>query len=137
MSEDSAGVGVVAGEFLGDLVGVAFVSAGLIVGNDGAGGLELVEDFGDGDDKAMAGEEGGGAANGAGDLEDFGEEEQAGIFSVGGGTENVGAHGAGGGGEVDGFFFDGHGGCPYGASNTLHFSKPRGKRSVPGLKRKT
>ncbi len=109
MREDGAGVGVVAGEFLGDLVGVAFVSAGLIVGDNGADGFELVENFRDGDDEAVASEEGGGAANGAGDLEDFREEQQAGIFSVGSGTEDIGAHGAGGRGEVDGFFFDGHG----------------------------
>src|SRR5712672_1581419 len=109
MGEDGAGVGVVAGEFLGDFVSVAFVSAGLVVGDDGAGGFELVENFRHGDDEAVAGEKRGGAADGAGDLEDFGEEEQAGIFAVGGGTKDAGAHGAGGGGEFDNFFFDGHG----------------------------
>src|SRR5437667_10425091 len=105
MGEDSAGVGIVAGELLGDFVGVAFVSAGLVVGDDGADGLQLVENFRCGDDEAVAGEEGGGAADGAGDLENFGEEEQAGISAIGGGAEDVSSHDAGWSLEIDSFFF--------------------------------
>ncbi len=60
--EHGAGVGVVAGEFLGGFELVAAVGAGLVVGEHGAGGLELVVDLRDGDEVAVAGEEVGHAA---------------------------------------------------------------------------
>jgi hypothetical protein len=109
MREDGAGVGVVAGKFLGDFVGVAFVCAGLVVGNDRPDRFQLMENFRRGDDEAMAGQQRGGATDGAGDLENLGKKQQAGIFSVGGGPEDVGAHRPGGGLQLDNFFFDGHG----------------------------
>ena len=94
--EDGAGVGVVAGDVLGGLEGVAAVGAGLVVGEDGAGGFELVVDLGHGDDVAVAGEHGGGAADGRGDLEDLRVEEDAGVAAGRGGADDVGPHGAGG-----------------------------------------
>jgi hypothetical protein len=51
--EHRARVGVVGADGLADLAGVASVRAGLIVGNLGARGLELVEDLRDGDDEAV------------------------------------------------------------------------------------
>ena len=97
------GVGVVGGEGLGGLECVATVGARLVVGEDGAGGFVLVVDLGHGDDVAVAGEHGGGAANGGGDLEDFGVEDDAGVAAGGGGADDVGAHGAGGG--IQGYVF--------------------------------
>jgi hypothetical protein len=79
---------------LGGLEGVAAVGAGLVVGEDGAGGFELVVDLGHGDDVAVAGEHGGGAADGRGDLEDLGVEDDAGVAAGRGGADDVGAHGA-------------------------------------------
>ncbi len=99
--ECGAGVGVVAGELFGGLEDVAAVGAGLIVGEDGAGGFELVVDLGHGDDVAMTSEHGGGAADGRGDLEDLGVEDDAGIAARGGGADDVGPHGAVGGVERD------------------------------------
>ena len=55
VGEDGVGVGVEGGEGFGGLEGVAAVGAGLIVGEDGAGGLVLVIDLRDGDDEAVAG----------------------------------------------------------------------------------
>jgi len=104
--ERGAGVGVVAGEFLCGLEGVAAIGAGLVVGEDGAGGFELVVDLGHGDDVAVTGEHGGGAADGRGDLEDFGVEDDAGIAAGGGGTDDVGPHWAVGGVERDVFVVD-------------------------------
>ncbi len=64
-------------------------------------GFELVVDLGHGDDVAVAGEHGGGAADGRGDLEDLGVEDDAGIAAGRGGADDVGAHGAVGGVEGD------------------------------------
>ena len=58
---------------------VAAVGAGLVVGEDGSGGLELVVDLGHGDDVSVAGEHRGGAADGRGDLEDFRVEDDSGV----------------------------------------------------------
>lgn len=91
--ECGAGIGVVARELLGGLPLISAIRAGLIVGEDGAGGFELVVDLGHGDDVAVAREHGGGAADGAGDLKDLRVEDDAGIFAGGGGAEDVGAHG--------------------------------------------
>ena len=104
--EDGVGVGVVGGDGLGGLEGVAAVGAGLVVGEDGAGGLVLVVDLGHGDDVAVAGEHGGGAADGGGDLEDFGVEDDAWVTAGGGGADDVGAHGAGGSVQGDIFVVD-------------------------------
>lgn len=99
--EDGAGVGVVGGDGLGGLQGVAAVGAGLIVGEDGAGGFVFVVDFGDGDDEAVAGEKGGRATDGAGDLENLRVEDEAGIAAERGGLEKMRAHRAGGRGETE------------------------------------
>jgi hypothetical protein len=109
--EDGAGVCVVGGDWLGGLEFVASVGAGLVVGEDGAGRLELVVDLGHGDDVAVAGEEGGGAADGGGDLEDFGVEDDAGVAARGSGADDVGAHGAGGSVERDVLVVDDDHGC--------------------------
>lgn len=92
--ERGAGVGVVAGELFGGLEDVAAVGASLVVGKDGASGFELVVDLGAGDDVAVAGEHGGGAADGRGDLEDLGVEDDAGVTAGAGGADDVSAHGA-------------------------------------------
>jgi hypothetical protein len=99
--ERGAGVGVIAGEFFCGLEGVAAVGTGLVVGEDGAGGFELVVDLGHGDDVTVAGEHGGGAADGRGDLEDLGVEDDAGVTARCGGANDVGPHGAVGGVECD------------------------------------
>ncbi len=99
--DGGAGVGVVACEGLGGFEDVAAVGAGLVVGEDGAGGFELVVDLGHGDDVAVAGEHGGGATDGRGDLEDFGVEDDAGVAAGGGGADDVGPHGTVGGVEGD------------------------------------
>ena len=66
----------------------------MIVSEDRASGLKFVVDFGHGDDVAVAGEHGGGAADGRGDLEDFGVENDAGVAAWGGGADDVSPHGA-------------------------------------------
>ena len=63
-------------------------------------------DLGHGDDVAVAGEHGGGAADGGGDLEDFGVEDDAGVAAGCGGADDVGPHGAGGGVQGDVFVVD-------------------------------
>ena len=109
--EDGGGVGVVGVDGLLVFELVAAVGAGLVVGEDGAGGLEFVVDLRARDDVAVAGEESGGAADGGGDLEDFRVEDDARVAAaVAGGAQDVSAHGAGGCGEVDWRIFDeGHG----------------------------
>jgi hypothetical protein len=57
------------------------VGAGLVVGEDGACGFEFVVDLWHGDDVAVAGEHGGGAADGGGDLKDV--EDDAGPGAAG------------------------------------------------------
>jgi hypothetical protein len=106
MVDDGARVGVVAGEFLGGLEGVAAVGSGLVVLEDLSGGFELVIDLRDGDDVAMSGEHGGGAADGRGDLKDLGVQKYSGIFAFGGGAEDMGSHGAVGSREVCVFAVD-------------------------------
>ena len=104
--EDGACVGIVGGYGLGGLEDVAAVRAGLVVGEDGAGGLELVVDLGHGDDVAVAGEQGGGATDGGGDLEDLRVEDDAGVATRGSGADDVGAHGTAGGIERNVFVVD-------------------------------
>jgi hypothetical protein len=99
--EDGSGVGVVGCDWLGGLEFVAAVGAGLVVGEDGAGGFELVVDLGHGDDVAVAGEHGGGAVDGGGDLEDLRVEDDSGVAAGGGGADDVGAHGTAGSVECD------------------------------------
>ena len=67
--ENGAGIGVVRCDGLVGFEEVAAIGAGLVVGEDGAGGFGLVIDLGHGDDVAVAGQHGGGAADGCGDLE--------------------------------------------------------------------
>ena len=109
MVQESAGIAVVGREFFFVLVEIAFVGAGLVVGEDSAGSFEFMINLGDCDDVTVAGEQGCGAADGAGELENFGVEDQGGVLAGGGGLEEVSAHGTCGGGEVDeGFRLDGH-----------------------------
>lgn len=116
IGQGGAGIGVVVSERLGGFEGIAAVGAGLVVGEDGAGGFVLVVNLGHGDDEAVAGQQRGGAADGAGDLEYLGVEQEAGIATGRGGLVHVRAHRTGGGGEVDeGGFLDGHGWCRRGA----------------------
>ena len=104
--DDGAGVSVVAGELLFGLKGVASVGAGLVVGEDLSGRDELVIDLGDGYDVTVAGEHGGGAADGGGCLEDLGVEKDGGVAAGGRGAQDVGAHGAVRGGELYVFAVD-------------------------------
>ena len=66
----------------------------MVVGENGAGGFELMVDLWHGDDVAVACKHGGGAADGSGDLEDLGVEDDAGVAAGGGRADNVRAHGA-------------------------------------------
>ena len=77
-------------------------------------------DLGHGDDVAVAGEHGGRATDGCGDLKDFRVEDDAGITAGCGGAHDVGAHGAGGG--VEGYVFvvdDDHGVPIFGAESVV------------------
>src|SRR3984885_12167686 len=107
--ERGAGVGVIAGKLFGVFELVAAVRAGLVVGEDSPGRLELVVDLGDGDDVAVTGEHGRHAADGAGDLEDLGPEDDAGILAGRNRAGDVSPHGSVGSGEIDEFFGDDHG----------------------------
>jgi hypothetical protein len=107
--QDRAGVGVVARKFLRDFQGVAPVGSGLVVGEDGAGGLEFVVDLRNGDEEAVPGEKRGGAADGARDLKDFGVKEYARVFPFRDRAEEMRSHRAGWGRQIDKFvIFDDH-----------------------------
>lgn len=69
--DESSRIAVVGGDLLFELVEVAFVCTSLVIGEDGAGRFEFVINLWDRDDVSMAGEEGGGAADGSSELEDF------------------------------------------------------------------
>ncbi len=92
MVENGAGVGVVAGEFLGGLPLIASVRPGLVIGEHGSSGFELVINLGDGDDVSVTGEHRGDSVNGSGDLKDLTVEDDAGIFARRDGPEDVGPH---------------------------------------------
>lgn len=98
--DDAAGVIVVGGDGLGVFEFVALVGTWLVVGEHGAGGEEFVIDFRHGDDEPVAGEEGGGATDGRGDLENLGIENEAGVTSGAGGAKDHAAHGTAGSGEI-------------------------------------
>ena len=69
--ERGAGIGIVGGDFLGNLVGIAFIGPGRIVRNYGTGGLKFVVDLGHRNGVAGARNLGCRTANGAGNLKDF------------------------------------------------------------------
>ena len=105
-----AGIAIVSGNFLGGFEGIATIGAGLIVGEDGASGLELVIDLRDGDNEAVAGEKCGGAADRGGDLKNLRVEHDARITAGRGRPEDVRAHRTGRRGEIDeGGFLNRHG----------------------------
>ena len=82
-ADGGVGVGVVGGEGLSGLEGVAEVGAGGGVGQ-GVGGEEVVVGGGGGDDVARRGEGAREALDGAGDLVDFGVEEEGGEAAASG-----------------------------------------------------
>jgi len=106
MVEDGAGISVVAGELFSGIPLVPAVGTGLVIGEDGSRGLELVVDLGHGDDVSVAREHGRSAADGGGDLEDFGVKDDAGVATGSGGTDDVGSHGAVRSGELYCFLVD-------------------------------
>src|SRR5271169_3285818 len=101
MVENGAGVGVVSGDRLVSFEEVAAVGAGLVVGEDGAGGFGFVIDLGHRDDVAVACEHRGGAADGGCDLKNFGVEDDPRVASGCSGADDVGSHGPGGGAQGD------------------------------------
>jgi hypothetical protein len=108
--ERGAGVGVIAGKFFGVFELIAAVGTRLVVSEDFPGRLEFVVDLRDGNDVAVTGEHGRGAADGSGDLEDLGPEEDARVLAACNRAGDVSPHGAVRGGELDEFFGDYHGG---------------------------
>jgi hypothetical protein len=92
---------VVGGEFLGILQLVAAVGAGLIVGEHGAGGLELMVHFRHGNEVALPRQRGGHPADRAGGLEDLGVEDDRRKRTAADRGENVHAHEAAGGIQID------------------------------------
>jgi hypothetical protein len=90
------GVVVVGPDRLGDLVLVARVGAGLVVGQLGPRRLQLVEDLRDGDDEAVARQQRRGPLDRAGDLKDLRKQEQARVAPARHGAVDVGPHGPGG-----------------------------------------
>lgn len=107
--EHGAVVVVVGGEGFGGFESIAGVGACLVVGENGVGGQVFVVDLGQGDDEAMAGEKGGGAADGRGELENLRVKQQPRVAAGCGGTQHERAHGAGRGGQIDEFgFAQGH-----------------------------
>ena len=92
VGDDCASVSVIGGDRLVGLDEVAAVGAGLIVGEGYSGGFVLVVDLRHGDDVAVPGEHGAGAADRTRDLEDLREEDDARILSAGCGPDDVGAH---------------------------------------------
>ena len=100
--QQRAGVGVVGGNCFAVFVRIAFIRAGLIVGQHSSRRLQLVIHLGNSDNIAMAGNKGGKAADGAGGLEDLGKQNDRGILSLGHGAKHVGPHRARWGGKIDG-----------------------------------
>ena len=86
-------------------VRIAFIGAGLIVGQHGSRRLQLVIHLGNSDNIAMAGNKGGKATDGAGGLEDLGKQNHRGILSLDHGAKHVGPHRACWGGKIDGCLF--------------------------------
>ena len=102
-------VGVVRGERFVLLAEVPAIRARAVVADHGARRLILVENLRHCDEEAVTCEHRSRAADGAGDLEDFREERDGGIFSRSRGTEDMRAHRPAGRGDVGKFVVnDGH-----------------------------
>ncbi len=128
--EQRARIAVISRNRLGVFVGIAFVGAGLIVGQHRSCWLQLVIHLRNSDDVAVAGDKGGKATDRAGGLEDLGKEHDGGILALSRGAKHIGPHGAGRCGEIDEyFFFKDHGRSPR-ISCTLRWIGPRVRLSL-------
>ena len=101
--ERGAGVSVVRGQLLGDLVRVPPVGAGLVVGEHGPGRLQLVKDLRDRDDISVPGEQGRRPPDRSRHLENLREEHNPRISTLRRRTIHVGSHRAVRRGQVNRF----------------------------------
>src|SRR5438105_12647118 len=107
--DNGARIVVVRSNCLGDLVLVAAVGAGTVVGQHLAGLFHLVENLRYGDHESVTRQNGGRTFDRSGDLEYFREEQHSGIAPRRDRPKDSSAHRAGGGGQIDIFFLQNHG----------------------------
>jgi hypothetical protein len=98
-------VAVVGGNGFAVFVRIAFIGAGLIVGQHGSRRFQLVIHLGNSDNITMAGNIGGEAADRTGGLEDFRKQNYRGILPLDHRAKQVGPHWARWRGKINGCLF--------------------------------